>query len=107
MHHESKRLVKGTNFKLIPDNEVFKLHRLRGREDLVGLSVHASDVQRVSLWEDVVASWPTTSSSLATKQMKSQLVVTAAIPCLALRGALTLRSGIVKGSLSQRMVAGG
>lgn len=57
----------------------------------------------------MVARWPTTSSSLATKQMKSQLVVTAAIPCFALGGGggLTPGSGIVKGSLSQRTVAGG
>lgn len=79
-------LVKEPNFKLVPDNEVFKLHRSRGREGLAGLSVHASDVPRASLREDVVSSWPNASSSLATKQMKSQLVVTAAIPCLGLGG---------------------
>lgn len=50
----------------------------------------------VSLWEDVVAPWPTTSSSLARKQMKSQVVVTAAIPCLAL-GGLNTRAGILRG----------
>ncbi len=33
----------------------------------------------------MIALCPTTSSTLVRKQMKSQLVVTAAIPCLALR----------------------
>lgn len=62
----------------------------------MGLSVHVSDVPRVSLWEDVVTAWPTASSSLATKQMKSQLVVTAAIPSLAL-GGLNTEVGESKG----------
>lgn len=44
----------------------------------------------------MVAPWPTTSSSLARKQMKSQVVVTAAIPCLAL-GGLNTRAGILRG----------
>lgn len=44
----------------------------------------------------MVSPWPTTSSSLARKQMKSQVVVTAAIPCLAL-GGLNTGAGILRG----------
>lgn len=40
---------------------------------------------RQCLPEKMVALCPTTSSLLARKQMKNQFIVTAAIPCLALR----------------------